>query len=68
MIDFLDMDFDPDVVDTMRRLDPSRLLPYSRRWEPELPKSQRLPAAFKGSMGKSMLDNVSTPIARRPGI
>lgn len=62
------MDFDPEVVDTMQRLDPARLLPFERRWEPPLPKAQRIPASFRGSMGNGMLDNISSPIARSPSL
>lgn len=36
--------------------DPKNILPYSKRLEPEDPKVEKLPKAYKGSLGKGPLD------------
>lgn len=46
--------------------DPASLLPFERRWEPELPPEQRIPKRYGGMLGKSLLDSQVIPFARSP--
>lgn len=50
------MDFDPEIVEKNFQINPANLLPYSKRWEKEVPMEDRLPSAFRGGMSHSMLD------------
>lgn len=57
---------DEELYNRMQALDPARLLPFSRQWEPSLPKKDRLPKSYKGSINNDALNNSFSPVKQYP--